>query len=88
MIGFFRRWLKFRLFVAAVTHKTGGPGCVGPGEGRTIEILDDFNHVAGPLFLFGVLCEIRRFVTKLAFHTQPGVEGPHNGTQIFWLLHL
>ena len=88
MIGFFRRWLKFRFFVAAVTHKTGGPGGVGPGEGLTIEVLDDFNHVAGPLFLFRIFCEIRRFMTKLAFHTQPGVEGPHNGTQIFRLLHL
>ena len=88
MIGLFRRWLKFRFLVAAVTHKTGGPGCVGPGEGLTIEIPDDFNHVAGQLFLFCVFCEIRPFVTKLAVHTQPGVEGPHNGTQIFCLLHL
>ncbi len=88
MIGFFRRWLKFRFFVAAVTHKTGGPGGVGPGEGPTIEILDDFNHVAGPLFWFCVFCEIRRFVTKRAFHTQSSVEGPHNGAQICCLLYL
>ncbi len=88
MIGFFRRWLTFRFFVPAVTHKTGGPGGVGPGEGLTIEVLDDFNHVTGSLFLFCIFCEIRRFVAKLAFHTQPGVEGPHNGTLIFRLLHL
>ena len=45
--GFFGRWLKFRIFVAAVAHKAGGPGCVGPGEDLTVEMADHFNHVTG-----------------------------------------
>lgn len=49
---------------------------------------DHFNHVAGSLIVLPVLCEIRRFVTKPAFYTQSSVEGPHNGAQIFCLLHL
>ena len=87
MIGFCR-WLKFRLLLAAVTHKTGGPGSVGPGEDLTVEVLDHFNHVPGPSFSFCVLCEIRWFVTKRAFHSQASVEGTHDGTQICCLLHL
>ena len=72
-----------------MTHETGGPGGgIGPGEDLTIEMPDHFNHVAGSLIVLPVLCEIRRFVTKLTVHTKPTVEGPHNGTQILWLLHL
>ena len=86
--GFFGWWLKFRLFLAAVAHETGGPGGVGPGEDLTIEVPDDFNHVAGLLFVFCVFCKILFLVTKLTVHPESTVERSHNGTQIFWLLHL